>query len=153
MIFLRMICSSLVRSSLLARSLLASGSPTHSHPFQSLLAHTPCFPFHFSIRPVWQHSCQLSCMWCGGSRTVPPVMLRATVFAPMSAPPVRASILSLAFSPFHFRIAHAYPFSFSLTHVPPPCSQPADQNLYSSLAESSTLCVHLVPLFALVMSR
>ena len=56
MIFLRMICSSLVRSSLLIRSLLASGSMTHSQLFRSLLAHTPRSPFYSSIQPTRQHS-------------------------------------------------------------------------------------------------
>ena len=72
----------------------------------------------------------LSCMWCGGSRIVPPAMLRATASSPMSAPSVRAPIFSLAHSPFHFRTAHACSFLFSHARVPSLLSTGRPESLF-----------------------
>ena len=137
MIFLRMICSSLVRSSLLIRPLLASGSMTHSQLFRSLLAHTPRSPFHSSIRPVRQHSVTSLASGVGA-------LVQSLRHAPCDGVVThecsfRTGVHFLS-SSLALSLSHraCVPFFFSLTHVPPPCSQPADQNLYSSLAESST---------------
>ena len=76
-ISLRIISSSLVRSSLLIRPLLASGSMTHSQLFRSLLAHTPRSPFHSSIQPARQYS--VICLACGVGvlvQSLPPCSMR-----------------------------------------------------------------------------